>query len=104
MYHSIRPALHPSGMKHPLHQTLIFVCLGFFLNPLSSRSCRLEQRENSPPGCSFVFENATFNLYGKIRSIRMECDGTAVENLTDYEPRHHGEAVPGGAALAGSGR
>ncbi|XP_056871716.1 interleukin-2 receptor subunit beta isoform X1 [Takifugu flavidus] len=52
------------------------------------RSCSLEQLGNSPPSCSVVFETE-FNPYRKIPSIRMECDGALVENLTAYQPRSH---------------
>lgn len=72
----------------------------FFLSSFHSRSCRLELHENSPPGCSFVFENNIFNEYSQPVSIRMECDGTSVENLTDYKPCNHSEALSEGYALA----
>uniref|UniRef100_H3C2E5 Fibronectin type-III domain-containing protein n=1 Tax=Tetraodon nigroviridis TaxID=99883 RepID=H3C2E5_TETNG len=63
------------------------------------RSCRLEQQENSPPGCSFAFENQTFNAYTSIPSIRMECDGAVVEELTDYKPHLHVKMNPPGAPV-----
>lgn len=51
----------------------------------------MEQRDNSPPGCSVVLEGQTFNEFNEIRSIRMECDGAVVESLADYRPRSHSE-------------
>lgn len=42
------------------------------------------------------------NHYGKIPFIGMECDGALVENLTDYQPRSHSEALSEGYALTPS--
>lgn len=43
--------------------------------------------------CSLA--NQTFNMNSRVPSIRMECDGTAVEDLSDYEPEKHSEASSG---------
>ncbi|XP_068192167.1 interleukin-2 receptor subunit beta [Antennarius striatus] len=61
------------------------------------RTCKLEQHGNSPPGCSFVFENKEFNCFKDLPYIRMECNGTLVENLTNYQPCQHIKMHPPGA-------
>ncbi|XP_076020744.1 interleukin-2 receptor subunit beta isoform X2 [Genypterus blacodes] len=53
------------------------------------RSCKLKQRRDSPPGCSFVFENREFSAPEVMPSIHMECNGTLVGNLTNYIPYNH---------------
>ncbi|XP_034046883.1 interleukin-2 receptor subunit beta isoform X2 [Thalassophryne amazonica] len=53
------------------------------------RRCKLKQLQNSPPGCSFVFENKRFTSAEVMPSIRIECNGMLVENLTNYKPCHH---------------
>lgn len=66
------------------------------------RTCKLEQHGNSPPGCSFVFENETFNMYKDIDYIRMECDGTLVETITQYKPFNHIKMHPPGVPSVNS--
>ncbi|XP_068606459.1 interleukin-2 receptor subunit beta [Brachionichthys hirsutus] len=60
------------------------------------RTCRLEQHGNSPPGCSFVFENKEFNCFKDMPYISLECNGTLVENLTNYKPCNHIKMHPPG--------
>lgn len=60
------------------------------------RSCKLKHR-NSPPGCSFVFENEEFNRFKDMPYISMECNGTLVENLTNYTPYKHIKMHPPGS-------
>ncbi|XP_035510284.1 interleukin-2 receptor subunit beta [Morone saxatilis] len=59
------------------------------------QTCKLKQHRNSPPGCSFVFKGKIFNQYKRL-PIRMECNGTLVENLTDYTPHDHVKMHPPG--------
>ncbi|KAM6966557.1 interleukin-2 receptor subunit beta [Tautogolabrus adspersus] len=56
--------------------------------------CHMKQHGNSPPGCSFVFENEEFNCFKNMPYIRMECDDALVENLTDYDPCNHVKMHP----------
>ncbi|XP_060921855.1 interleukin-2 receptor subunit beta [Labrus mixtus] len=56
--------------------------------------CHMKQHGNSPPGCSFVFENEEFNCYKTMPYIRMECDDALVGNLTDYDPCNHVQMHP----------
>nr|XP_040047569.1 interleukin-2 receptor subunit beta [Gasterosteus aculeatus aculeatus] len=59
------------------------------------RSCKLKQHRNSPSGCSFVFENEEFNPFMKeMPYIRVECNGTMVENITNYSPFNHVKMHP----------
>ncbi|KAI3360085.1 hypothetical protein L3Q82_014405 [Scortum barcoo] len=67
-----------------------------------TRNCKLEQHGNSPPGCSFVFENYTFNPFTKLPSIRMDCDGTLVAILSDYKTRDHIKMQPPSAPSVSS--
>ncbi|XP_074552865.1 interleukin-2 receptor subunit beta [Halichoeres trimaculatus] len=60
------------------------------------RDCRLKQNRNSSAGCSFVFENEIFNCFRSMPYIRMECDGTLVENITEYNPCDHIKMNPPG--------
>ncbi|XP_029294361.1 interleukin-2 receptor subunit beta [Cottoperca gobio] len=53
------------------------------------RSCKLKQLTHSPPGCSFVFENYEFNPFKDMPYIRVECNGTLMENITNYSPFNH---------------
>ncbi|XP_029914762.1 interleukin-2 receptor subunit beta isoform X2 [Myripristis murdjan] len=53
------------------------------------RSCKLKQLGSSVQGCSFVFENKAFSCSEVMSSIRVECNGTAVDSLTKYEPCYH---------------
>ncbi|KAM8844758.1 interleukin-2 receptor subunit beta isoform 2-T3 [Spinachia spinachia] len=62
-----------------------------------TRNCKLKQRRNSPSGCSFVFENEEFNPFKDMPFIRVECNGTTVENITNYSPYHHIKRHPPGA-------
>ncbi|XP_074511472.1 interleukin-2 receptor subunit beta [Sebastes fasciatus] len=61
-----------------------------------TRSCKLKQHRNSPPGCSFVFENEEFNEYIVMPYISVECNGTMMENLTKYIPFDHIKMHPPG--------
>ncbi|XP_034396097.1 interleukin-2 receptor subunit beta [Cyclopterus lumpus] len=61
-----------------------------------TRSCKLKQHRNSTSGCSFVFENEEFNPYQDTLYIRVECNGTMVENLTNYSAYHHIKMHPPG--------
>ncbi|XP_059203035.1 interleukin-2 receptor subunit beta [Centropristis striata] len=61
------------------------------------QSCKLKQHRHSPPGCSFVFENETFNPFKNMPYISMECNGTSVENITNYSPYDHIKMHPPGA-------
>ncbi|XP_073349778.1 interleukin-2 receptor subunit beta [Pagrus major] len=61
------------------------------------RTCKLEQHGNSPPDCSFVFENQMLNCFKGLPYIKMECDGTLVENITNYELCNHIKMNPPGA-------
>ncbi|XP_028456486.1 interleukin-2 receptor subunit beta isoform X1 [Perca flavescens] len=61
-----------------------------------SRSCKLKQHRNSPPGCSFVFENEEFNSFSDMPYISMQCNGTLVENITNYSPYNHIKMHPPG--------
>ncbi|XP_034749663.1 interleukin-2 receptor subunit beta [Etheostoma cragini] len=63
---------------------------------LLSRSCKLKEHRNSPPGCSFVFENEEFNSFADMPYIRVECNGTLVENITNYSPYAHIKMHPPG--------
>uniref|UniRef100_A0A3B3D2E0 Interleukin-2 receptor subunit beta N-terminal domain-containing protein n=1 Tax=Oryzias melastigma TaxID=30732 RepID=A0A3B3D2E0_ORYME len=45
--------------------------------------------ENSPPGCSFVFEDQLFSGSEVLPRISVKCNDTFVENLTDYKLSHH---------------
>ncbi|XP_078125549.1 interleukin-2 receptor subunit beta [Sander vitreus] len=63
---------------------------------LLSRSCKLKQHINSPPGCSFVFENEEFNIFAEMPYIRVECNGALVENITNYSPYNHIKMHPPG--------
>nr|XP_020506960.1 uncharacterized protein LOC109996961 [Labrus bergylta] len=58
------------------------------------RRCHMKQHGNSPPGCSFVFENEEFNCFKPMPYIQMECDDALVENLTDYYPCDHIQMHP----------
>ncbi|KAK2833738.1 hypothetical protein Q5P01_017627 [Channa striata] len=58
-------------------------------------SCKLNQFTDSPPGCSFVFENIKFNFI-EVVEIRLECNGKLVENLTNYKPYNHIKLQPPG--------
>lgn len=60
------------------------------------RSCRMKRHRKSPPGCSFVFENEEFNSFKDMPYISMECNGTLVENLTNYSPYKHIKMHPPG--------
>ncbi|XP_070703895.1 interleukin-2 receptor subunit beta [Pempheris klunzingeri] len=60
------------------------------------RSCKLNQHQNSPPGCSLHFENQIFNSYDKMPNISMECNGTLVEILKEYHPVSHIKMHPPG--------
>uniref|UniRef100_A0A3Q3LYR6 Interleukin-2 receptor subunit beta N-terminal domain-containing protein n=1 Tax=Labrus bergylta TaxID=56723 RepID=A0A3Q3LYR6_9LABR len=61
---------------------------------LFRRRCHMKQHGNSPPGCSFVFENEEFNCFKPMPYIQMECDDALVENLTDYYPCDHIQMHP----------
>uniref|UniRef100_A0A3Q3VTX6 Fibronectin type-III domain-containing protein n=1 Tax=Mola mola TaxID=94237 RepID=A0A3Q3VTX6_MOLML len=65
-------------------------------NHVRDRTCRLEQYRNSPPGCSFVFENKAFNPFKAMPKISMECDGEVVENISNYQPHLHIKMHPPG--------
>ncbi|XP_054463148.1 interleukin-2 receptor subunit beta [Anoplopoma fimbria] len=60
------------------------------------RSCKLKQHRNSTSGCSFVFENQKFNPFKDMPYISVECNGTMVENLTNYTPYNHIKLHPPG--------
>ncbi|XP_062422295.1 interleukin-2 receptor subunit beta isoform X2 [Pungitius pungitius] len=60
------------------------------------RNCKLKQHRNSPSGCSFVFENDEFNPLNTMPYIRVECNGTTVENITNYSPFDHIKMHPPG--------
>uniref|UniRef100_H2MEE7 Uncharacterized protein n=1 Tax=Oryzias latipes TaxID=8090 RepID=H2MEE7_ORYLA len=50
---------------------------------------KLKHWENSPPGCSFVFENKSFSGSEVLPSISVRCNSTFVEGLTNYQPSLH---------------
>ncbi|XP_011476766.1 interleukin-2 receptor subunit beta [Oryzias latipes] len=54
-----------------------------------TRSCKVKHWENSPPGCSFVFENKSFSGSEVLPSISVRCNSTFVEGLTNYQPSLH---------------
>ncbi|XP_024128320.1 interleukin-2 receptor subunit beta isoform X2 [Oryzias melastigma] len=51
--------------------------------------CKIRKWENSPPGCSFVFEDQLFSGSEVLPRISVKCNDTFVENLTDYKLSHH---------------
>eukprot|EP00064_Thunnus_orientalis_P005895 superscaffoldBa00000595_g5909 len=52
------------------------------------QNCKLKQYKDSLPGCSFVFEKK-FSCADVFPNITMECYGTLVGKLTNYEPCYH---------------
>ncbi|XP_034567871.1 interleukin-2 receptor subunit beta-like [Notolabrus celidotus] len=58
--------------------------------------CQLKQHTNSLPGCSFVFEKQMFTCFIPMPYIRMECNGTLVDNFTYYDPCSHVKMHPPG--------
>ncbi|KAM9843996.1 interleukin-2 receptor subunit beta [Aulostomus maculatus] len=60
-----------------------------------TQSCKLK-KDVSPPGCSFAFENNTFSPYEILPNISVECDGTLVCYLKDYNLRRHIKMNPPG--------
>ncbi|XP_068574458.1 interleukin-2 receptor subunit beta [Cebidichthys violaceus] len=60
------------------------------------RSCKLKQHRNAPSGCSFVYEKELFNPSKPMPYIRVECNGTMVENITNYTPYTHIKMHPPG--------
>uniref|UniRef100_A0A3P9JPM3 Fibronectin type-III domain-containing protein n=1 Tax=Oryzias latipes TaxID=8090 RepID=A0A3P9JPM3_ORYLA len=63
--------------------------LEFCLFFIFSRSCKVKHWENSPPGCSFVFENESFSGSEVLPHISVRCNSTFVEGLTNYQPSLH---------------
>ncbi|XP_061703227.1 interleukin-2 receptor subunit beta [Syngnathoides biaculeatus] len=63
---------------------------------LINQSCKVRGRRDSPPGCSFFFENREFTYFEVLPRIIMECDGALVENLKDYKPKNHIKMHPPG--------
>ncbi|RVE69238.1 hypothetical protein OJAV_G00075710 [Oryzias javanicus] len=53
------------------------------------RSCKIIKRENSPPGCSFVFEDKVFFGSEVLPRISVTCNDMFVANLTDYKLSRH---------------
>ncbi|KAM7386515.1 hypothetical protein PAMA_009224 [Pampus argenteus] len=62
---------------------------------LITRNCTLKHYKDSLPGCSFVFENKTFNSYEFIK-LSMKCNGLLVANLPKYYPSKHIKMHPPG--------
>ncbi|KAK1876978.1 Interleukin-2 receptor subunit beta [Dissostichus eleginoides] len=60
------------------------------------RSCKLKQHINFTRGCSLVFENKKFNSYNTMPFIRVECNGTMMENIKNYKPVQHIKMHPPG--------
>ncbi|KAM6913997.1 interleukin-2 receptor subunit beta [Lycodopsis pacificus] len=60
------------------------------------RSCKLKHHRNAPSGCSFVFKKELFYPGRNIPYLRVECNGTMVENLTNYSPYSHIKMHPPG--------
>ncbi|KAF7651405.1 hypothetical protein LDENG_00111400 [Lucifuga dentata] len=56
---------------------------------LMTRSCKVKQQGDSPPGCSFSFEQTRFGCSDVMPSIQMECNGMLVGNLTNHKPCNH---------------
>ncbi|XP_061605960.1 interleukin-2 receptor subunit beta isoform X1 [Phyllopteryx taeniolatus] len=63
---------------------------------LISQSCKVRERRNLPPGCSFLFENVKFTLFEVMPNISMECNGALVKNLKDYKLQNHIKMHPPG--------
>uniref|UniRef100_UPI003AACEDA9 interleukin-2 receptor subunit beta n=1 Tax=Centroberyx gerrardi TaxID=166262 RepID=UPI003AACEDA9 len=56
---------------------------------LIEQGCKLKQLGSSFQGCSVVFENKKFSCSEVMPRIHVECNGTMVENLTNYKPCNH---------------
>ncbi|KAF3846712.1 hypothetical protein F7725_003790, partial [Dissostichus mawsoni] len=56
----------------------------------------MKQHINFTRGCSLVFENKKFNSYNTMPYIRVECNGTMMENIEGYKPVEHIKMHPPG--------
>ncbi|XP_068435053.1 interleukin-2 receptor subunit beta [Clinocottus analis] len=61
-----------------------------------TQSCSLRQHRDSSPGCSLVFEDEIFSPLERMPNIQMKCNGSMVENLTNYSPYSHIKMRPPG--------
>ncbi|XP_034055938.1 interleukin-2 receptor subunit beta isoform X1 [Gymnodraco acuticeps] len=52
-------------------------------------SCKLKRHINFTRGCNLVFEKKKFSYYNVMPYIRVECNGTMMETITDYKPVEH---------------
>ncbi|CAN9505837.1 unnamed protein product [Ophioblennius macclurei] len=60
----------------------------------TSESCQLKHHENSLPGCSFTYPHHEFSMWEKMPSLSMECNGTLVETIRDFEPNSNIKMLP----------
>lgn len=62
----------------------------------TTRNCTVKQHRNSSLGCSFVFESKTFSSHEKMPVISLNCNGTQVENITNYVVQNYIKMHPPG--------